>query len=166
MGGPLAWPRRLAFARKRARDLGVRIDNFEWEQLEAHWIMHYIERDRCVYCRACAKTLDHVVPLRRGGPHSRDNLVPACINCNQKKGGLLIPQWLQTTSRIPDPIPATVLALTIRTISIKAELVAEGRIVEYGNPPHQEAGPPGEARLGQIRPQRADATAGGGEDPG
>jgi 5-methylcytosine-specific restriction endonuclease McrA len=43
----------------------------------------------CVYC-GCAltlevATLDHVVPLSKGGTNSADNLVLACQSCNRKK---------------------------------------------------------------------------------
>ena len=30
-------------------------------------------------------TLDHIVPVSRGGRSSRGNLVVACLDCNQKK---------------------------------------------------------------------------------
>jgi 5-methylcytosine-specific restriction endonuclease McrA len=30
--------------------------------------------------------LDHVDPLFLGGPHTADNLVPACLRCNRSKG--------------------------------------------------------------------------------
>jgi len=42
---------------------------------------------RCFYCKKENKlTVDHVVPLSRGGAHDVSNVVPACINCNSKKG--------------------------------------------------------------------------------
>lgn len=34
-------------------------------------------------------TLDHVVPLARGGAHDQGNLVSACAPCNRLKGDLL-----------------------------------------------------------------------------
>ena len=33
-------------------------------------------------------TVDHVIPRSRGGRHTWENLVTACISCNQKKGSL------------------------------------------------------------------------------
>lgn len=48
---------------------------------------------RCVYCAArldqFTATLDHVVPLARGGSHDPGNLVAACAPCNRMKGDLL-----------------------------------------------------------------------------
>ncbi len=42
---------------------------------------------RCAYCgeRVEEITMDHVVPISRGGPHTRDNVVPACRPCNSRK---------------------------------------------------------------------------------
>ena len=51
----------------------------------------------CHYCRravgAKALTLDHVVPLVRGGRSIRANMVPACKDCNTKKQSLLVWEW-------------------------------------------------------------------------
>ena len=45
-------------------------------------------RDKvCIYCSAAEDlTLDHLIPLARGGPHSQDNLAVACRKCNSRKG--------------------------------------------------------------------------------
>ena len=48
-----------------------------------------IERDgpRCRWCGTEADpTLDHVVPLARGGTNAVDNLQVLCADCNQLKG--------------------------------------------------------------------------------
>ena len=44
---------------------------------------------RCQYCgrETSQLTIDHVVPRYRGGPHSWENLVAACPECNRRKGG-------------------------------------------------------------------------------
>lgn len=39
----------------------------------------------CVYCGAKADSVDHVIPLSKGGTHNIDNLVPCCMSCNRKK---------------------------------------------------------------------------------
>jgi 5-methylcytosine-specific restriction endonuclease McrA len=38
-------------------------------------------------------TLDHVVPLVRGGRSVRSNMVPACKDCNTRKQSLLAWEW-------------------------------------------------------------------------
>lgn len=47
----------------------------------------------CVYCGAQAESVDHVVPLSRGGAEHVDNLVPACGWCNLSKGNKLLDEW-------------------------------------------------------------------------
>jgi len=43
---------------------------------------------KCQYCGIASKsmTVDHVLPRRRGGRNIWENLVCACIKCNNKKG--------------------------------------------------------------------------------
>ena len=43
----------------------------------------------CLYCGKVSKelTLDHVLPRYRGGVHSWENVVSACISCNHRKAG-------------------------------------------------------------------------------
>ena len=46
------------------------------------------DRHRCQYCgkMALPLTVDHIVPKHFGGKHSWENLVCACIRCNNRKG--------------------------------------------------------------------------------
>ena len=48
----------------------------------------------CAYCGKEAKlTLDHVIPLSKGGKHSKDNAVAACAHCNSSKGNRTLAEW-------------------------------------------------------------------------
>ncbi len=38
-------------------------------------------------------TLDHIVPVARGGRSTRNNCVPACKECNNRKKNLLPLEW-------------------------------------------------------------------------
>ncbi|MDB4875733.1 MAG: hypothetical protein JWM41_2179 [Gemmatimonadetes bacterium] len=38
--------------------------------------------------------MDHVIPISRGGSHTRENVVPACRSCNSKKGDLMLLEWV------------------------------------------------------------------------
>lgn len=40
---------------------------------------------RCQYCNRAAENIDHVVPRSRGGPHSWENVVASCRQCNSRK---------------------------------------------------------------------------------
>lgn len=59
------------------------------------------------YCGSRADlTLDHVVPVSKGGKNRWDNLVSACGPCNQRKGNLTLKslRWkLKAEPREPSP---------------------------------------------------------------
>jgi len=67
------------------------------ELRKSQWWRNRIARGRCHYCRAEVAprdlTLDHIVPLVRGGRSSRGNCVPACKECNSRKQSLLPIEW-------------------------------------------------------------------------
>jgi hypothetical protein len=48
----------------------------------------------CRYCGDEANTVDHVVPLSRGGTNDLSNLTPACKPCNSSKRDRLVEEWL------------------------------------------------------------------------
>jgi len=51
----------------------------------------------CYFCKRKITpkelTMDHIVPIIRGGKSSRGNVVPACKGCNNKKKYLLPVEW-------------------------------------------------------------------------
>jgi 5-methylcytosine-specific restriction endonuclease McrA len=55
--------------------------------------MQKLRRQPCVYCGEKGGTVDHVIPLARGGAHTAENLVPACQRCNDSKGTHLVEEW-------------------------------------------------------------------------
>ncbi|MCD6305590.1 MAG: HNH endonuclease [Deltaproteobacteria bacterium] len=64
---------------------------------KSHWWNARIEKGVCYYCgRRVGRenlTMDHVVPLARGGRSTKGNLVPACKDCNNRKRYLLPVEW-------------------------------------------------------------------------
>ncbi len=64
---------------------------------QQHWWKNRIAKGTCHYCgRAVAPrdlTLDHIVPLARGGRSTKNNCVPACKECNNRKKNLLPMEW-------------------------------------------------------------------------
>lgn len=64
---------------------------------KTHWWNSRVEKGICHYCRRRVGreklTMDHVVPLARGGRSSKGNLVPACKECNNRKKYLLPVEW-------------------------------------------------------------------------
>ena len=67
------------------------------ELRQTPWWRRRVASGLCHYCRrevgAKALTLDHVVPLVRGGRSIRANMVAACKDCNTKKQSLLVWEW-------------------------------------------------------------------------
>ena len=48
----------------------------------------------CAYCGVGGEmTMDHVVPLIRGGRHSIGNIIPSCLSCNSSKNRKFIVEW-------------------------------------------------------------------------
>lgn len=52
----------------------------------------------CVYCGGQWDSIDHVVPLSKGGKDALHNLVPACRKCNSSKNAKDISEWYITQS--------------------------------------------------------------------
>ncbi|ATS93083.1 HNH endonuclease [Gordonia phage Patio] len=52
-------------------------------------------RGRCFYCgeRSSKLTVEHIIPLSRGGRHSIGNIVPACPTCNYQKQNRTVMEW-------------------------------------------------------------------------
>jgi len=62
-----------------------------------HWWYGRIEPGVCHYCRRVVGrenlTMDHVVPLSRGGRSTKGNVVACCKDCNNRKRYLLPVEW-------------------------------------------------------------------------
>lgn len=49
--------------------------------------------NKCAYCGNKQQGIDHVIPIRRGGLNTIDNLLPCCLSCNSKKKNKLLSEW-------------------------------------------------------------------------
>jgi len=71
-------PAHVARERAKARELRA-----------SAWWKNILQRGECHYCKKkfppAALTMDHAVPVARGGTSTRGNVVPACANCNKTK---------------------------------------------------------------------------------
>ena len=67
------------------------------ELRKTRWWQQKTAAGTCYYCGQkvgyANLTMDHVIPLARGGRSTRDNLVPCCKECNTKKKGSLPVEW-------------------------------------------------------------------------
>lgn len=48
----------------------------------------------CYICGSLAETIDHVIPLSRGGTNEIENLRPACYECNVRKGSMSLTEFV------------------------------------------------------------------------
>lgn len=76
----------------------VRVERHKARQLRgSQWWQRRCAKGRCYYCGAATDpadlTMDHIVPLSRGGKSTKSNIVPACKTCNTKKKQLLPMEW-------------------------------------------------------------------------
>jgi 5-methylcytosine-specific restriction endonuclease McrA len=71
-------PRRIRKEREKAQKLK-----------KSQWWLRQLNQGICHYCgnKFAAKelTMDHIVPLARGGTSTPGNIVPACRPCNRDK---------------------------------------------------------------------------------
>lgn len=72
----------------------------------SQWWKNRLGEGRCHYCRQSFHprdlTMDHVVPLVRGGHTEKGNVVPCCKTCNSQKRDLLPLEWEDYLARLAD----------------------------------------------------------------
>lgn len=82
--------------RRSVEPLALRLERSQFKQRYRHlsgdltyeqWQGILVRHNHCcAYCRAPKPgTMDHVIPLSRGGSHTASNVVPACRSCNSSK---------------------------------------------------------------------------------
>jgi 5-methylcytosine-specific restriction endonuclease McrA len=52
----------------------------------SRWSVMVRDNHACAYCGKDASTIDHIVPVSRGGRSTYENTVAACLACNARKG--------------------------------------------------------------------------------
>jgi len=67
--------------KRRAKLLaGGSFTSEEWSQLCTTY------GNKCLRCGKLETTIDHVIPISKGGSNTIDNLQPLCLDCNMWKG--------------------------------------------------------------------------------
>jgi 5-methylcytosine-specific restriction endonuclease McrA len=64
---------------------------------KTQWWKNLRGRGQCHYCQkrfpARELTMDHLIPISRGGRSTKSNIVACCKECNNKKKYLLPVEW-------------------------------------------------------------------------
>jgi len=75
---------------KKERDKARQLRSSQWwKRKRSSGICHYCKNNFIPK----ELTMDHVIPLSRGGKSQKFNLVPCCKECNTKKKQLLPFEW-------------------------------------------------------------------------
>ncbi len=89
-------PRHVARERARARELR-----------SSPWWKALLRAGKCHYCGQSFPpeelTMDHIVPVARGGRSVRGNVVPACRACNASKKALTPAEQILAALNLPPP---------------------------------------------------------------
>ena len=76
------------------------------ELRKSRWWAQKCSAGICHYCNRkfapAELTMDHIVPLARGGLSSRSNVVPACKECNNRKKYLLPIEWEEFLDKLKE----------------------------------------------------------------
>ena len=74
------------------------------ELRKTRWWQQKTSSGKCYYCgkKTAYKdiTMDHVLPLTRGGKSTKDNLVPSCKKCNTAKKSMMPLQWQEYLEKL------------------------------------------------------------------
>ena len=85
----------IGIERRKARELR-----------QTQWWKRELAKGRCHYCGKrflpTELTMDHIVPLIRGGTTRKGNVVTACKTCNSKKKYLLPIEWDEYVNSLTD----------------------------------------------------------------
>ena len=82
-------------AREKSKARALRNTQW-WKNKRASGGCHYCGKD----LPARELTMDHVIPLIRGGKSVKSNLVPCCKTCNSNKKYLLPTEWVEYLERL------------------------------------------------------------------
>ncbi len=77
-----------ALKKERARARKIRTSQW-WKRKRSIGICHYCKGS----FPPAQLTMDHIIPVGRGGKSEKFNLVPCCKECNTQKSSLLPSEW-------------------------------------------------------------------------
>jgi 5-methylcytosine-specific restriction endonuclease McrA len=88
---------------------------------------------RCCYCGEQTQpfntfSIDHFVPLARGGTHQLPNLLPCCVRCNGAKRDRTPEEWLEVRDRL------YIVDAAIAYYHAVKRYAAEGLVEIHGDP--------------------------------
>ncbi|MHA1712702.1 MAG: HNH endonuclease [Candidatus Ranarchaeia archaeon] len=104
----------------------------KWSSSIREWVREHETPRRCIYCGAeTALTVDHMIPLSRGGPDCPDNVVRVCGRCNSSKGDKRLYEFfsLDNRNKIPRIAEGKYLKLLWQELSNRGLLETDRRSI-------------------------------------
>ena len=83
--------------KERAKARQIRASQW-WKRKRATGICHYCKEQ----FPPKELTMDHIIPVARGGRSEKFNLVPCCKECNTKKRQMLPSEWQEYMERLSE----------------------------------------------------------------
>jgi len=78
-----------------------KISPYQWMHGYSKWQVFYKNRGKCIYCEQEFSdihdprfTIEHLIPVSKGGPDKLSNVFPCCKKCNMSRGNMSLGQWL------------------------------------------------------------------------
>jgi 5-methylcytosine-specific restriction endonuclease McrA len=98
---------RNAFLTYPSDDVDLKRERSKARELrQSQWWKRRLAKGLCHYCRRNFPprelTMDHIVPVSRGGKTTKGNVVPCCKECNNAKKQLLPIEWQKYLQRFND----------------------------------------------------------------
>jgi len=100
----------------------LQANEIEWSSSIREWVRERENPDICIYCGAKGKlTVEHMIPLSRGGPDHPDNAVLVCGHCNSLKGDRRLYEFfsLEKRNEIPRIAEGKYLKLLYTELGIR-----------------------------------------------
>lgn len=106
--------KRIELATEHSHKRRLRILAGEYDRTVTRANLRKQYGDQCFYCgcdmdfsrykRGDTPTnlasIEHVTPISKGGTHTWDNVVLACLSCNLRKNAMPVDQWLRTSMAV------------------------------------------------------------------
>jgi 5-methylcytosine-specific restriction endonuclease McrA len=89
------WHRHRERRATRIETAGDTLAPWQWRKVRRAYKAY------CAYCdcRTQQLEMDHVIPISKGGANTKENVVPCCSSCNDKKADQL--GWIPNPPRLP-----------------------------------------------------------------
>jgi hypothetical protein len=116
------YPERFLLKRNRQR---AKKYNAEGDFIRREWVNLLEEFNYCcAYCGAQDKlTVDHIIPLNKGGTNYISNILPACHICNASKRDFDVLTWIEVNRlSVPEKVLAKILYVFSERLTLRKNI--------------------------------------------